>query len=220
MAFDDMKKVQTWGVALAVSVALHMVVLGLLISMKGCDSSGKPAVPPPPPETTDGRATELRETRAQADANAADVSPSPAPEERLDKPLTKTPLKPESRKTPPPKTETRKAPSKAELPKTGPKAPSAKDAKLLKDAKSAKETEPAKDAKATKGPEPAKDAKSDAGKDGWTSYKVKPGDSLTKIAKQCGCSIQELAKANGLSATASLQLGQTIKIKNTVPDAE
>ncbi len=50
--------------------------------------------------------------------------------------------------------------------------------------------------------------------EGWKSYKVKPGDSLTRIARSCGMTVQELAKANKLSPTANLMLGQTLKIKD------
>lgn len=194
MAFDDMKKIQTWGVALAVSVALHMVVLGALICMKGCDSSEKPAVPPSPPVTTDGRATDLPATRAQTGGNAdetpASAEKSGASAQPLDASAKTTTRKPDSRKA---------ASAKAEQPKKVPaKTPAVKDAKSAKDAKPV-----------------AAD-----GKDGWKPYKVKPGDSLTKIAKQCGCTVQELAKANGLGATANLQLGQTIKIKSATPDEE
>lgn len=50
--------------------------------------------------------------------------------------------------------------------------------------------------------------------DEWTDYEVKAGDSLTKLAKRCGCTVQEMAKANGLKPTANLALGQKIKIKS------
>lgn len=54
----------------------------------------------------------------------------------------------------------------------------------------------------------------DESSDVWKSYKVRPGDSLSKIARNHGCTVAELAKVNGLSPTASLQLGQTIKVKD------
>ena len=53
---------------------------------------------------------------------------------------------------------------------------------------------------------------------GWKTYKVRPGDSLTRIARQCGCTVHELAKANGLSPTANLRLGQTLKVKDAPAD--
>ena len=48
--------------------------------------------------------------------------------------------------------------------------------------------------------------------------KIKPGDSLTRIARQCGCTVHELAKANGLSPMANLRLGQTLKVKDAPAD--
>ncbi|CAN7420478.1 peptidoglycan DD-metalloendopeptidase family protein [Rhizobium sp. LjRoot30] len=43
------------------------------------------------------------------------------------------------------------------------------------------------------------------------TYVVKPGDSLAKIAKATGVSVQELKTANGMN-TASLRIGQTLKV--------
>ena len=46
------------------------------------------------------------------------------------------------------------------------------------------------------------------------TYVVKKGDSLTHIAQDCGCTIQELAKLNGstLKKLSNLRVGQKIKI--------
>jgi len=48
-----------------------------------------------------------------------------------------------------------------------------------------------------------------------TTYVVKKGDSLTSIAKECGCTPAELAKLNGKTykAFSKLWVGQKIKIK-------
>ena len=43
-------------------------------------------------------------------------------------------------------------------------------------------------------------------------YTVRPGDSLTKIAKREGCSVAELAKLNGFSTDKMLNVGQRIKL--------
>ena len=80
----------------------------------------------------------------------------------------------------------------------------------------------AKEPKETKKP-PKKPAKASETADapapaGWKTYKVKAGDSLTRLARQSGVTVQELAKVNGLSPSASLMLGQTLKIKD-VKDA-
>ncbi len=73
-------------------------------------------------------------------------------------------------------------------------------------------------AKETKKP-PKKPAKAPETADaaapaGWKTYKVKAGDSLSRLARQSGVTVQELAKVNGLSPTASLMLGQTLKVKD------
>ena len=48
----------------------------------------------------------------------------------------------------------------------------------------------------------------------FETYVVKKGDSLTHIAQDCGCTIQELAKLNGstLKKLSNLRVGQKIKI--------
>ena len=66
---------------------------------------------------------------------------------------------------------------------------------------------------ASEGESPAADVPA-----GWKTYKVRPGDSLTRIARQCGCTVHELARANGLSPTANLRLGQTLKVKDAPAD--
>lgn len=53
---------------------------------------------------------------------------------------------------------------------------------------------------------------------GWKTYKVRPGDSLSRLARQFGCTVHELAKKNGLPPTASLRLGQTLKVKDVPAD--
>jgi LysM repeat protein len=45
-----------------------------------------------------------------------------------------------------------------------------------------------------------------------TTYKVKPGDTLSGIAAQFGITWQELAAANGLTAQSRLNVGQELKI--------
>jgi LysM repeat protein len=44
------------------------------------------------------------------------------------------------------------------------------------------------------------------------TYTVKPGDSLSKIARSHGCTVESLAKANGIKLSAIIQAGQTLKL--------
>jgi LysM repeat protein len=51
-----------------------------------------------------------------------------------------------------------------------------------------------------------------SGQTGATSYTVKPGDSLSKIARGQGCAVGALAKANGMKLSAVIQAGQKLKL--------
>lgn len=44
------------------------------------------------------------------------------------------------------------------------------------------------------------------------TYTVKPGDSLSKIARSHGCSVEALAKTNGIKLGAVIQAGQKLKV--------
>lgn len=181
MAFGNIKGMGSWGVALAASLALHVVVIGTM-AIFGMGGGGSDATPPPAVPQTDGRAQDLP---ARTDVDEPSGSPttgkpsSPASDATTDRPQQNAKNKQQdvnrSLKADRSKSDSRKV-------------------SAVKDD--------------NKGSSP------DSAKDGWKSYKVKAGDSLTKIARACSCSVQELAKENGLSATASLKLGQTIKVKN------
>ncbi len=162
-----MKNLGSWGTALVASVALHIVVLGLLLGFRGCGGTETP--PPAPPPQTDGRATDL------PDAKAAEPTTETKP--------TDVETKDDVKKSTP---GAKKSPTKKPTVKKPEAKPPAKgDKKLAEDLS-----------------------------EGWKSYKVKSGDSLTRIARSCGMTVQELAKANKLSPTANLMLGQTLKIKD------
>ena len=47
---------------------------------------------------------------------------------------------------------------------------------------------------------------------GPATYKVKPGDSLSKIAKNHGCTVKELAELNGFPVNKMLDVGETLKV--------
>lgn len=59
-------------------------------------------------------------------------------------------------------------------------------------------------------PAPSKAAPADG-----TSYKVRPGDSLEKIARKAGCSPTKLAKANGIKVSTIIHPGKTLKLPGT-----
>lgn len=184
MAFGNVRGMGTWGVALAASLALHVVVIGIMAILG--TSGDKSGTTPPPVPQTDGRARDLppQTDVEQPTTPSADNSDISSANPQVDRPQQRAKGKQQEigRST------------KSERSKPDPRKASA--------------------AKEDKG------SSVEPTKDGWKSYKVKPGDSLTKIARACGCTVPELAKANGLSTTASLMLGQTIKVKNMPSDAE
>ncbi|MBQ1268556.1 MAG: LysM peptidoglycan-binding domain-containing protein, partial [Muribaculaceae bacterium] len=45
------------------------------------------------------------------------------------------------------------------------------------------------------------------------TYKVKKGETLSKIAKKNGISVTTLCKLNGLKKTSTLRVGQTLRVK-------
>ena len=187
MAFGNVRGMGIWGVALAASLALHVVVIGIMAIMGM--GGGKNDVPPPQPiPQTDGRAQDLptRTDAEQTVAPSVDDSVSSASSVKGDR------LRQEKK---------------------------GKQQDVSRSAKSERTKADSRKVSAAKEKDDRGIA-AESGQDGWKSYKVKPGDSLTKIARACGCSVPELAKANGLSATASLMLGQTIKVKNMPSDAE
>jgi LysM repeat protein len=47
---------------------------------------------------------------------------------------------------------------------------------------------------------------------GQSTYTVKPGDNLSKIARAHGCSVEALAKANGIKLSDVIQAGQSLKL--------
>lgn len=200
MSFKGTGGPRRLGIAIGVSVVVHIVAFCVFVMIgsgggKETASSEPPPLPPPPDELSSvdqpaavadmGAVT----TRAEEDRLAAEEAAKPA-------------------KTKPAATKKPDQPKKADSPK---KTESAKPKPA--------ETKPA----ATKKPDQPKksetaktelaETESDEPRVEWKTYEVRPGDSLTKIARKCGCTVQELAKANGLRADANLNLGQKIKIK-------
>ena len=52
-----------------------------------------------------------------------------------------------------------------------------------------------------------------SGKSGAVYYKVKSGDTLSKIAKRHGTTVSKLCKLNGIKSTKTLQIGQRLRVK-------
>lgn len=183
MAFGKVSGMGSWGVALAASLALHVVVLGVMLGARGCGGTGTP--PPSPAPQTDGRANDLPPRNdVEPSSEQPSEQPPAAPDIKADS---------SSRREKPKSQDARKTAGKSDRPKSESKKPP-----VVKD----------------------ENPDVNAAKDDWKSYKVKAGDSLTKIARSCGLTVQELAKANGISPTANLMLGQTLKVKNQSSDRE
>ena len=185
MSFKGVGGSKRLGVAIAASVVVHIVAFGLFVSIGGGGGSDKSSEPPPLPPPP-----------AELDGPAA-IADSVEPAGRGEKTAPADPVVDEAPK----------AKSKSK-----PKAPEAKPAEAKKpDAKKPDVKKP--EAKKPETAKPAEEADAGADSGEWKLYEVRPGDSLTKIAKKCGATVQELAKANGLKPTANLNLGQKIKIR-------
>ena len=52
-----------------------------------------------------------------------------------------------------------------------------------------------------------------SGGSGAVYYKVKSGDTLSKIAKRHGTTVSKICKLNGIKATKTLQIGQRLRVK-------
>jgi len=58
-----------------------------------------------------------------------------------------------------------------------------------------------------------KPPKNAGGSSGAVYYKVKSGDTLSKIAKRHGTTVSKLCKLNGIKSTKTLQIGQRLRVK-------
>lgn len=65
-------------------------------------------------------------------------------------------------------------------------------------------------AASTKAPKNSGSSKSSGGK---VYYKVKSGDTLGKIAKRHGTTIDKICRLNGIKRTKTLQIGQRLRVK-------
>lgn len=60
---------------------------------------------------------------------------------------------------------------------------------------------------------PAKSSGSSSGRAKTSSYKIKKGDTLSKIASRNGTTVRRLCKLNGLKTTSKLRVGQSIRLR-------
>lgn len=181
------------GLAICSSVVTHFVAFGFLMLI-GSGSSSAPTAPAPSPAPSDeGEVAETSGSEvedpiaAAAKADAERAAKESAKRENATRNAKPARTKPEAKGGPARKTvETRK---------------------------------PVERKVAEKKPEAAKPEARDEGgaaesdKSEWKTYEVRPGESLTKLAAKCGCTVPELAKANNLKVNANLYVGQKIKIK-------
>jgi len=52
------------------------------------------------------------------------------------------------------------------------------------------------------------------------TYRVRPGDTLSRIARRCGVTVAELQQANNLSPRARLLPGRVLRIPRRIPSAD
>jgi len=174
------------------SVAIHACILTLLFGSRGCGNTPAPDPEPPP----------------AAPSAVTDPEPPPAAPSTAEKP------KPETRVNPPEKKgdATARAKPKADpKPKSKPKAAATPDPKSLDDLveKPGQELVPEKPSTSKTTPAAAPAPAAEA-----AVYTVKPGDNFTHIARDHGCTPEDLAKFNGKDRKFYnvIRVGDRIKI--------
>lgn len=197
MSFKGTGGVRRLGIAIGCSVAVHIVAFCVFVMIgagggkDAAPSSEPPPLPPPDEEAPIDQPAAVADTgavttRAEADRLAAEEAAKAEKQKPSARPAKTRPAEPKPTVT-----------KKPEQPKK------AEPAKKPDQPKKSEASKPA-----------AADADAEEPKGEWKTYEVRPGDSLTKIARKCGCTVQELAKANGLKVDANLNLGQKIKIRS------
>ncbi|MBO7308817.1 MAG: LysM peptidoglycan-binding domain-containing protein [Kiritimatiellae bacterium] len=192
MNINDSSEIKmNWTFALAVSVVIHVVVIGLV--MLCSDSSGE-AEEAATQEEMSARSSDSGETEnAEPASDSAQTPPAP-PSSRVN-PVTPTSVPP-ARRSPPPRPSARASTTPTSSSESGtPATP------------------------ATASTAPATDARSSASRPAASSsvtktivYEVKPGDNLTKIAKKHKCTVTEIAKLNKMKPNKVLWVGLKLKI--------
>lgn len=192
MNINDSSEIKmNWTFALAVSVVIHVVVIGLVML---CSDSPGEAEEAATQEEMSARSSDSGDAEnAEPASDSAQTPPTPPPS-RVN-PVTPTSVPP-ARRSPPPR-------------------PSAR-ASTTSTSSSASRT---RATPATASTAPATDAGSSASRPAASSsatktivYEVKPGDNLTKIAKKHKCTVTEIAKLNKMKPNKVLWVGLKLKI--------
>lgn len=188
MNINDSSEIKmNWTFALAVSVVIHVVVIGLVML---CSDSPAEAEEAATQELAADRSSDSGET---GNADSAQTPPAPPPS-RVN-PVTPTSAAP-ARRSPPPRPSARASTTStsSSAPRT-PATPATASTAPATDAGSSA-SRPAASSPVTK----------------TIVYEVKPGDNLTKIAKKHKCTVTEIAKLNKMKPNRVLWVGLKLKI--------
>lgn len=192
MNINDSSEIKmNWTFALAVSVVIHVVVIGLVMLCSDAPGEAEDAATQ---EEMSARSSDSGETEnAEPASDSAQTPPAPPPS-RVN-PVTPTSVAP-ARRSPPPRPSARA--STTPTSSSGSRTPATP---------------------ATASTAPATDAGSSASRPAASSpatktivYEVKPGDNLTKIAKKHKCTVTEIAKLNKMKPNKVLWVGLKLKI--------
>jgi len=182
-----------WILAAVVSLGLHVVVVSLLVGLHGCEGS-KPSEPVKPETAVETAAVPPQEVKPEVSEMRNDVPP--VAETRKQTRKTTQPNRPSKSSRP--------APQKAETWDD------------IVDTKAPPAVEPAKHVRKETPAENMEAASNRESTDEVIFYEVKRGDNLTRIAREHGCTPEELARLNGkdLKTLNILILGSKIKVYN------
>lgn len=192
MNINDSSEIKmNWTFALAVSVVIHVVVIGLVML---CSDPPGEAEDAATQEEMSARSSDSGEIEnAESASDSAQTPPAPPPPSRVNPVPTSVPP---ARRSPPPRPSARASTT-----------PTSSSASITPATPATASTAPATDA-GSSASRPA--ASSSATK--TIVYEVKPGDNLTRIAKKHKCTVTEIAKLNKMKPNKVLWVGLKLKI--------
>jgi LysM repeat protein len=192
MNINDSSEIKmNWTFALAVSVVIHVVVIGLVML---CSDSPGEAEDAATQEEMSARSSDSGETENAEPASDSIQTPPAPPSSRVN-PVTPTSVPP-ARRSPPPRPSARASTTSTSSSESRTRAtPATASTAPATDAGSSV-SRPAAPSSATK----------------TIVYEVKPGDNLTKIAKKHKCTVTEIAKLNKMKPNKVLWVGLKLKI--------